>query len=97
MTGPQKLGDTSRAESFVDFMLASNIRILPFDLDAARRFSQIRAIYRLSTPDAIHLACAAAEGVDVFLANDTQLPKLTIPGIVRIAHLNSDIFASLLP
>jgi predicted nucleic acid-binding protein len=92
MVGPRKLGNESRAQAFLDFILASNFRILPFDLAATNIYSQIRATSKLTTPDAIHLACAAAEGVDVFITNDTYLPKLVIPGIGKIVGLDTGMF-----
>jgi len=54
-------------------------------------FGRIRAKYRTSAADTIHLACAATAGIDLFLTNDNQLPKLHIPGIKFIAGLDTNL------
>ena len=38
--------------------------------------AQLRAAYRLKTPDAIHLATAIDSGCDVFITNDDNLKKV---------------------
>jgi hypothetical protein len=60
---------------------------LPFDDRCVATFSRLRSEMRLKAPDSIHLSCAAAAGVDMFLTGDTQLLKrrLTVPGIQFIA------------
>jgi predicted nucleic acid-binding protein len=45
----------------------------------------------LKIADAIHLACAASAGIDLFLTGDKQLTKLDIPGIQFIAEFNTPI------
>jgi predicted nucleic acid-binding protein len=92
MVGPRKLGNHLRAQAFRDSIISYNVRVLQFDMDATNIYSQIRATTKVTTPDAIHLACAAAEGVDVFITNDTNLPKLAIPGIGKIVGLDTNIF-----
>jgi predicted nucleic acid-binding protein len=69
----------------------AGVRILPFDVGAIGFFGRIRAKHRTSAADTIHLACAAAAGVDLFLTNDNSLVKLHIPGIKFIASMNSDV------
>ncbi len=64
---------------------------LPFDLGAVETFSRIRARQNVKAPDAIHLACAASAGVDLFLTNDRELMRLDIPGIQFIADFQSPI------
>jgi predicted nucleic acid-binding protein len=51
----------------------------------------IRAQTRVSQADGIHLASAAAAGVDLFVTNDTQLQKLAIPGIRFFADLDGTV------
>jgi uncharacterized protein len=69
----------------------SGIKMFPFTEDAMSLFGQIRAKHRTSAADTIHLACAASFGVDLFLTNDKDLPKLHIPGIKFIANFQSDV------
>jgi uncharacterized protein len=58
---------------------------LPFDEGAVLPFSQLRAKEKLKVADAIHLACAASAGIDLFLTGDKQLLKLHVPGVQFIA------------
>jgi len=46
----------------------------------------------LAPADAIHLACAAQAGVDVFLTNDQGLARQIVPGIQFIAGLDCNLF-----
>jgi predicted nucleic acid-binding protein len=67
--------------------------LLPFDESCMAVFARLRAESRLKAPDAIHLACAAAAGTDLFLTNDDQLLKrhLQVPGIQFIADFTLPI------
>jgi predicted nucleic acid-binding protein len=66
---------------------------LPFDAGAVDTFSRLRSVHRVKTADAIHLACAAAAGVDLFLTGDKGLLKLKlyVPGIQFIADFENPI------
>lgn len=64
---------------------------LPFDSGAAMPFSILRAKEKVRVADAIHLACAASAGIDLFLTGDKQLIRLDVPGIQFIADFNSTI------
>ncbi len=64
---------------------------LPFAEGAVEPFSQLRSVHRVKTADAIHLACAAAAGVDLFLTGDRELTKLFVPGIQFIADFENPI------
>jgi predicted nucleic acid-binding protein len=57
--------------------------LVPFDERCIEVFARLRGQMRLKAPDAIHLACAAAAGTDLFLTNDRQLlqRRLYVPGI----------------
>ncbi len=65
--------------------------VLPFTSDDADLFGRIRGTLRVSSADAIHLACAASAGTDLFLTNDQKLIGKVIPGIQFIAGLDSNI------
>jgi predicted nucleic acid-binding protein len=62
--------------------------VLPFDLNAARRFSKLRLDRSLRAPDAIHLACAASSGTDLFITNDSRLSGLKVDGVQFIVPLD---------
>jgi len=64
---------------------------LPFDDGAVLPFSRLRAKERLQMADAIHLACAASAGMDLFLTGDKRLMRLHVPGIQFIADFNTPL------
>jgi predicted nucleic acid-binding protein len=64
---------------------------LPFDDRAVRPFSALRAHTRLKIADSIHLACASAAGIDLFLTGDQQLVGLHVPGVQFVADFNTQI------
>jgi len=76
------------AEAFFD---SGAVKLLPVNRDAMRRFAEVRATTRIASTDALHLACAGAYGVDLFLTNDKALHKHQIPGIRRIAGIDAKI------
>ncbi len=84
LVGPKQKADQFKAAQLRRFFLSSAVTRLPYTLDVAERFSDIRASTRVKPPDALHLAFAASAGADFFVTNDTQLLKLIVPGIGRI-------------
>jgi predicted nucleic acid-binding protein len=62
--------------------------LLPFDLNAARRYASIRRDRSLRAPDAVQLACAAGAGVDLFVTNDRRLHRKRVDGIQFIVALD---------
>jgi predicted nucleic acid-binding protein len=65
---------------------------LPFDAGAVEPFSKLRSKQKVKIADAIHLACAASAGIDLFLTGDKQLTKLDVPGIQFIVDFNVPVF-----
>ncbi|MGA9392866.1 MAG: PIN domain-containing protein [Candidatus Sulfotelmatobacter sp.] len=65
--------------------------VIPFTSENADLFGRIRGSLSVSSADAIHLACAASAGTDLFLTNDKNLVGKVIPGIQFIAGLDSNI------
>lgn len=57
--------------------------VLPFDDALIPAFVAIRSRWRsIKAPDAIHLACAASAGCELFVTNDRQLVQLgTVSGV----------------
>ena len=84
---PLEKSDDRLAAEFKRRLLSSCI-LTPFDQRAAQIYGAIRRDRSLKPPDAIHLACAAAIGIDLFITNDTGLTKKIIPGIHFITPLN---------
>jgi predicted nucleic acid-binding protein len=91
LTGPMKrnAGEvTARIQSFFE---SSALEVASFTPETALRYAQIRASQKVSPPDAIHLACAAQAGTDLFLTNDQRLKGLAIPGIHFIAGMDLEL------
>jgi predicted nucleic acid-binding protein len=65
--------------------------VIPFTGETADLYGRIRGSLKISSADAIHLACAASAGTDLFLTNDKSLIGKVIPGIQFIAGLDSNI------
>jgi uncharacterized protein len=65
--------------------------VVPFTAEAADLFGQIKGSWKIPSADAIHLACAAQAGTDLFLTNDKNLVGRAIPGIQFIAGIDSNI------
>ncbi len=68
--------------------LKATATILSFDIEAAKRYSELRQHRGLKAPDAIQLSCAAAAKVDLFITNDNRLQSLHVPGIQFIVPID---------
>jgi uncharacterized protein len=66
--------------------------VIPFTSEAADLFGQIKGSWKIPPADAIHLACAASAGTDLFLTNDKSLAGKFVPGIHFIATLDTQFF-----
>ena len=91
MAGLEKAGKAEAAGSARDALIEMGFSFLPFDSEAVLPFSRLRGQDGIKAPDAIHLACAAGAGIDLFLTGDKRLVKLDVPGIQFIADFNSSI------
>jgi len=91
MAGVEKAANPKAARSVRETLAEMGFSFLPFVGDAVSPFSKLRANEGLKAPDAIHLACAAAAGMDLFLTGDNRLMRLDVPGIQFIADFNSSI------
>jgi predicted nucleic acid-binding protein len=85
MAGAAHSSDPSASPVLRSKLNELGFKFLPFDGGAVEPFSTLRARERLRVADAIHLACAASAGIDLFLTGDKQLLKLHIPGVQFIA------------
>jgi predicted nucleic acid-binding protein len=85
----KQLGLVQQIEEFFDSGL---VEVQPFDRRAAGEFARLRATTNAKPADAIHLSCAAASGIDLFLTHDKTLHKLRVPGIQFIAGLDANVF-----
>lgn len=83
----------NRVASEVRQLLESAVaEVIPFDLASADHYARIRGGLGVPPADAIHLACAAQAGTDLFLTNDKRLLGKVVPGIQFIAPLQDTFF-----
>ena len=92
LAGIYKRGDSEKAAHIRHVLQPPEVELLPFNADAADRYGRIRGTTRVSPADAIHLACAAQSGVDLFLTNDQRVRDLVIDGIHFIAGMDVNLF-----
>lgn len=92
MAGAQRSGDADKPIAVRKAFDKLGFSLLPFNAGAVAPFSRLRAQTKVHAPDAIHLACAASAGIDLFLTGDKDLLKLNVPGIQFIADFNNPVF-----
>ena len=92
LVGHYRTGALDRAEKVRNHFEAGGIEVLPFGVETVDTYGRIRGTQRVSTADAIHLACAAQRGVDLFLTNDHRLQTVVVPGIDFIAGMDVNLF-----
>jgi len=83
---PKRVGDLKLADTYAD-LFSRHAVLIPFDDLAAGHYATIRSDKTVKAPDAIQLACAAREKVDLFITNDDRLSLKVIPGIQFIVSL----------
>jgi predicted nucleic acid-binding protein len=84
---PRQQGDLALSMKY-ESVLQSTSKIVPFDVEAARHYSELRLHRGLKAPDAIQLSCAAAAKVDLFITSDNRLQSLHVPGIQFIVPID---------
>jgi uncharacterized protein len=89
--GMEKMALTEKSKAVEETLRKLNFSFLSFDAGAVDTFSRLRAKTKLKIADAIHLACAASAGIDLFLTGDKQLIKLDVPRIHFIAEFTAPI------
>jgi uncharacterized protein len=75
---PLREGDAALLADF-DSFFAEAVTVVALTRAVIDRATELRARHGVRTPDALHLAAAAASGCDVFLTNDLRLAH--VPGI----------------
>jgi predicted nucleic acid-binding protein len=73
--GPLRSGDQSGLADFDLFFGSPDIHHVPLTPAVFDLAAEIRALYRLKTPDSIHLAAAVESGCDRFLTHDARLSR----------------------
>lgn len=91
LAGVYRKGTADRAQEARRQLQRIVAEVVPFTIDTADRYAQIRGTLGITPADAIHLACAAQAGTDLFLTNDKRLVGKFIPGIQFVASLEDDL------
>lgn len=94
---PKRLGSVSSADRAKAYFASGAVTVLPFTMDTADKFADIRAWTRVGSPDAVHLATASLEQVDLFVTNDKRLLSLTVPGIRSFLNLDATKIGNFFP
>jgi len=92
LAGVYRKGAQALVEKSNRLLQGAIAEVIPFTIETADQFAHIRGALGFSSPDAIHLACAAQAGADLFLTNDDKLVGKFVPGIQFIASLNTQLF-----
>ncbi|MDT7542364.1 MAG: hypothetical protein QOE33_2268 [Acidobacteriota bacterium] len=78
LTQPLRLGNNSLADEYRQLLLnARNLTLLPIVAQTAELAAELRARYKLRTPDALQVAAALDAGCEAFLCNDAGLRRVT--------------------
>lgn len=91
LAGPYAQGDDSRAAGYKAALRPPTLDILDFTPPAADHYARLRLNRGIARPDAMQLACAAANRVDLFLTHDRRLHGQVVPGIQFIAGLDVNL------
>lgn len=91
LAGVYRKGPASRVDEVRGALLSLLSEVVSFTANTADHYARIRGSMKLASADAIHLACAATAGTDLFLTNDKNLIGRVIPGIQFIAGLDSNV------
>jgi len=91
LVGFHKRGAIDMAARVRSFFQQDSVEVIPYTLETADRYADIRGRIGVSSADAIHLACAATAGTDLFLTNDKNLVGKIVPGIQFIASLDAPL------
>jgi predicted nucleic acid-binding protein len=91
IAGAEKSPNRGKAAAIRSTIEEMGFSFLMFGDRSVIPFSSLRAKQKVKVADAIHLACAASAGVDLFLTGDKDLVRLDVPGIQFIADFNSPI------
>lgn len=92
LAGVYRVGQSNLADKTKQALQSIVSEVVPFTVDTADRYAQIRGALGLPAADAMHLACAAQAGTDLFLTNDKRLLGKFVPGIQFIASLDTQFF-----
>lgn len=76
-TKPLRDNDAALLARYETFFGAQRLRLLDLSPEVIERATELRVKYGFKTPDALHLATAIIERVDVVLTGDRELERCT--------------------
>ncbi len=85
---PMETGRREIAERYLTFFRQPAVAVIPFELETSSRYAAIRGDRSVRPADAIHLACAAGAGIDLFITNDDRLSRKVVTGISFLCALD---------
>lgn len=88
LTKPREAGNVILEKSYLNFFVNGPVELIPFEVEAAKRYADIRSRERIRPADAIQLASAAAAKTDLFVTNDNRLSTMTVSGITFITGID---------
>ena len=88
LTKPREMGNSVLEKSYLNFFANGPIELIAFEIEAAKRYAEIRSRERIRPADAIQLACAAAARTDLFVTNDNRLSTTKVSGITFITGID---------
>jgi uncharacterized protein len=74
-TAPLRDNNPSLLAEYDAFFAPADLQLVDVDSAIIERATELRALYRLKTPDAIHLASAIEAHADLFLTGDADLQR----------------------
>lgn len=85
---PYRSGDLAISERYEALLTRSRgLSFVEVDRPILRAAAQLRAVYRLRTPDALQIAAALASRCTAFVTNDIRLPGIKGLRIVQLKDL----------
>jgi predicted nucleic acid-binding protein len=92
LTLPKREKNDAVIQATRKYMLDGEVEVLPFTLNTAEIYSEVRSYTRLRPADAIHLASATEAGARLLVTDDDQLKKVGMAGIPTIVGLDGKIW-----
>ena len=91
LAGPYRIGAVKVADETKRLLRNVVSEVVPFTIETADHYARIRGTLGFAPAAAIHLACAAQAGTDLFVTNDKKLVGQIVPGIHFIASLDTQL------
>ena len=86
---PYRTGDLSLAERYEALLTRSRgLTMVNIERNQLRAAAQLRARYKLRTPDALQVAAALTARCSTFLTNDRRLPQIGGLRVVQLSDLS---------